>query len=124
MYKKMNPLSKFVMKRFGDKIVKPLPLTEAYNREAAREIKGKVNVPVFLVGGASQPSIMEEIIAKGEADYISLCRPLIADSKFPERIRQGSREPSMCIYCNYCGAYMVNEPLRCYRGKELKRTGS
>ncbi len=121
MYRKMNPLSKFVMKRFGDKIVKPVPLTEAYNREAAREIKAKVEVPVFLVGGVSQPSVMEEIIEKGEADYISLCRPLIADSKFPERIRQGSREPSICIYCNYCGAYMVNEPLRCYRGKELTR---
>jgi len=124
MYRKMNPLYKFVMKRFADRIIKPLPLTEAYNREAAREIKGKVNVPVFLVGGISQPSVMEEIIEKGEADYISLCRPLIADSKFPERIRHGSREPSLCIYCNYCGGYMVNETLRCYRGKELNRTGA
>jgi 2,4-dienoyl-CoA reductase-like NADH-dependent reductase (Old Yellow Enzyme family) len=121
MYRKMNPLSKFLLKRFADRILRPIPLTEAYNREAAREIKGKVNVPVFLVGGLSQPAVMEEIIERGEADYISLCRPLIADSKFPERIRQGSSEPSMCIYCNYCGGYMISEPLRCYRGKALKR---
>jgi len=124
MYRELNPLSKFLMKRFRDKIVKTLPRTEAYNRDAAREIKGKVNVPVFLVGGVSQPSVMEEIVEKGEADYIALCRPLIADSKFPERIRQGSRDASMCIYCNYCGAYMVSKPLRCYRGKESKRTDS
>lgn len=45
------------MKRFADRILKPIPLAIAYGREAAREIKSKVDVPVFLLGSLSQPSV-------------------------------------------------------------------
>ena len=121
VYKRQGPFFRFVMRHFGQKIIKPLPFVQAYNRESARVIKSKVNVPVFVVGGIIEPRIMEEIIEKGEADYISLCRALIADPKFPERIRNGSRDPSRCIHCNLCLAYACTETLRCYYGKRLGR---
>ena len=121
MYKKKDPIFRFVMRRFGRKIIKPPPLTQAYNRESARAIKSKMNIPVFLVGGITDPVAMEEIVDKGDADYISLSRALIADPKFPEKIREGNCELSRCIHCNLCLGYMVSEPLRCYRGKRIKR---
>jgi len=121
MYKSKDPLFRFVMRHFGKRMIKPPPLTQAFNREGARAIKAKVNIPVFLVGGITDPAIMEEIVNSGDADYISLSRALIADPKFPERIREGSLKLSGCIHCNLCAAYLVSDPLRCYRGKMIGR---
>jgi 2,4-dienoyl-CoA reductase-like NADH-dependent reductase (Old Yellow Enzyme family) len=38
-----------------------------------------VNVPIMMVGGLRTFALMEEVIQKGEADFISLCRPLIKE---------------------------------------------
>jgi 2,4-dienoyl-CoA reductase-like NADH-dependent reductase (Old Yellow Enzyme family) len=76
-----------------------------------------VSIPIFLVGGMIDPSAMEDAIEKGDADYISLSRPLINDPKFPLKIREGSREPSKCLHCNLCLFRVVTGPLRCYYGK-------
>ena len=107
------------MKHFGRKIVNPEPFSEAYNLTAARAIKKAVSVPVFLVGGMVKPATMEKIIGDGDAGYISLSRALIADPEFPEKIRSGSLEPSRCIHCNLCMAYLTKRPVRCYHGKRI-----
>jgi 2,4-dienoyl-CoA reductase-like NADH-dependent reductase (Old Yellow Enzyme family) len=117
-YKKSNPVFKFVLRHFGKKIVKPVPFSQSFNREAAKIIKSKVSIPIFLVGGMTDPSAMEDVIAKGDADYISLSRALINNPKFPSNIREGSREPSKCLHCNLCLFRVVMEPLRCYYGKK------
>ena len=109
------------MRHFGKKLIKPPQLTQAFNRKSARAIKAAINIPVFLVGGITDPAAMEQIVESGDADYISLSRALIADPKFPEKIRQGSRKAAGCIHCNLCSAYMITEPLRCYRGKRINR---
>ena len=115
MYKERN---------FGNKIIKSIPFTQGYNRESARKIKEKVNVPVFVVGGMVDPTFMEETIQSGEADYISLCRALITDPKFPNKIREGSREVSRCIHCNLCIYYLLTRSVRCYQGKRIKSNQS
>jgi len=120
-YKNKNPLFRFVMRRFGKKLIKPPQLTQAFNRESARAIKAAINIPVFLVGGITDPAAIEQIVESGDADYISLSRALIDDPKFPEKIRQGSRKTAGFIDCNLCSAYMISEPLRCYRGKRINR---
>ena len=109
------------IKIFGRKIINPLPFVEAYNLESAKAIKSKVDIPVFLVGGLINLGTMEEIIENGDADFISLCRALIADSQFPEKIRNGSQEPSRCIHCNLCVGYLTKRPLHCYHGKRIKK---
>jgi len=117
IYSERGPLFRFLMRRFGHRKVKPPPLTQAFNRPAAAAIRARTSVPLFLVGGVTNPAVMEEIVAGGEADYISLSRSLIADARFPNRIRAGSREPSACMHCNLCLAYMGSRPVRCYRGR-------
>jgi 2,4-dienoyl-CoA reductase-like NADH-dependent reductase (Old Yellow Enzyme family) len=63
---------------------------------------------------------MEDVIKKEDADYISLCRALINNPKFPNKIKDGSKEPSKCVHCNLCLFNLFAEPLRCYHGnKEL-----
>lgn len=120
MYKKQNVIFKFVLRHFGEKIIKPVPFTQSYNREAAIKIKRKVNIPIFLVGGITDPSVMEEVIEKKDADYISLSRALINNPKFPSKIREGSKEPSKCIHCNLCLFNLFAAPLRCYYGNKDK----
>jgi 2,4-dienoyl-CoA reductase-like NADH-dependent reductase (Old Yellow Enzyme family) len=123
MYRNKNYLFRLFMKHFGQKMMNTPPLVEAYNRESARLIKSKVKVPVFLVGGVTDPAAMEDIVKNGDADYISLCRSLIADPGFVELIRSGSKERSRCIHCNLCLAYMVSYSLKCYNGKMLDNGG-
>jgi 2,4-dienoyl-CoA reductase-like NADH-dependent reductase (Old Yellow Enzyme family) len=120
MYKEKGFLFRFIMRNFGSKLMKPIPFTQGYNRESARKIKEKVNVSVFAVGGMVDPTFMEETIQSGEADYISLCRALITDPKFPNKIREGSREVSRCIHCNLCLFYLSTRSVRCYQGKRMK----
>jgi 2,4-dienoyl-CoA reductase-like NADH-dependent reductase (Old Yellow Enzyme family) len=119
IYRRKNPLYRFIMRRFGERIVKPARFVEAYNLEAAKAIKEAVAIPVFLVGGNIVPSTIEQIIERGEVDYISLSRALIADANFPNKIRTGSTDASRCIRCNLCMAYSTKRPLRCYHGKRL-----
>jgi 2,4-dienoyl-CoA reductase-like NADH-dependent reductase (Old Yellow Enzyme family) len=119
---KNNAIMRFVMRRFGNRIMKTPPFTEDYNRSTARLIKQKVSVPVFAVGGIIRPQTMEDIVTSGDADYVSLCRSLIFSPIFPRKIQEGSREPSGCIHCNHCLFYLALGPLRCYNGKRIKKT--
>jgi 2,4-dienoyl-CoA reductase-like NADH-dependent reductase (Old Yellow Enzyme family) len=92
---------------------------QAYNREVAREIKRNVNIPVFVVGGITDPIVMEDIIQTGDADYISLARALIAQPDFPRKVMARNFKPASCIQCNLCYGYFLSQPLRCYLGKKL-----
>jgi len=124
MYKNKDFLFRFIMRKFGSKLMKSIPFTQGYNRESAKIIKKKVNVPIFVVGGMIDPAFMEETIQSGKADYISLCRALVTDPNFPNKIREGSRELSRCIHCNLCLFYLATRSVRCYQGKRMKTTQS
>ena len=119
-YKKSNPFFKFILRHLGEKIIKPLPFSQSFNRKAAKEIKSKVKIPIFLVGGMTDPIVMEDVIEKGDADYISLSRALINNPNFPNKIKEGSKEPSKCLHCNLCMYNIMAEPLRCYYGNKEK----
>lgn len=119
IYRRKNSLYRFVMRRLGERIVKPALFIEAYNLEAAKEIKAAVTIPVFLVGGMIVPDTIEKIIERGDVDYASLSRALIADANFPNKIRNSNIESSRCVRCNLCMAYSTKRPLRCYHGKKL-----
>jgi 2,4-dienoyl-CoA reductase-like NADH-dependent reductase (Old Yellow Enzyme family) len=117
VHRDRNALYRFGMRHFGRYIVRPPPLTEAFNRHASRAIKERVDVPVMLVGGITKLSTMEDVLDSGDADLVSLCRPLIADARFPGKLEKGTHTESICVHCNLCLAYMATGPLRCYRGK-------
>jgi 2,4-dienoyl-CoA reductase-like NADH-dependent reductase (Old Yellow Enzyme family) len=117
---KDRPVTRFIFRRFAKKLLNIKPFAEGYNLESAAKIKRAVGVPVFAVGGISSPKQMRMIIETGEADYVSLCRPLIIDPNFPNKIKKGSDKPTPCIRCNYCLYYLKSEELRCYNGQRIK----
>jgi len=78
------------------------PEKEAYHRALAREIKGRVRIPVGLVGGLRSPAVLEEILQAGEADFFSMARPLIREPGLVNRWSSGDRSTARCISCNGC----------------------
>jgi len=66
-------------------------------------IRRRVKVPVMTVGRINTPDLAEQILDRGQADYICLSRALIADPYFPAKARAGRAETiAPCIACNEC----------------------
>jgi len=90
------------------------PEEQAYFRDWCRRVKQAVDVPVMMVGGLRRPDLMEAVLENREADFVSLCRPLIREPGIIGEWGAGScREPA-CISCNQCYEALINgEPLHC-----------
>jgi 2,4-dienoyl-CoA reductase-like NADH-dependent reductase (Old Yellow Enzyme family) len=114
---KSRPVRRFMADKLIRRALKPLPFVPSYNREAGKLVKARVGVPVILVGGMNDPVVMEEIVAKGEADFIAVCRALIIDPGWPEKIRSGDTTPSKCLHCNRCMFSLGSTSVRCHYGK-------
>jgi len=81
------------------------PLTkeeEVYYRDAARQYKEKIGVPLILVGGIRSYEVAEELIESGLADYVALCRPLIREPELVARWKAGDHRKSQCGSCGQC----------------------
>jgi len=84
---------------------------EVYYRDAAKLYKEKITIPLILVGGIRSYEVSKELIEKGLADYISLCRPLIREPGLIKRWQSGDTKRATCISCNRCF-----EPIRAGKG--------
>ncbi|MCW2776117.1 MAG: 2,4-dienoyl-CoA reductase [Nocardioides sp.] len=70
-------------------------------RSATARLKAEVSVPVCASNRINTPELAEEILAAGEADLVSMARPLLADPDFVAKARAGrSDEINTCIACN------------------------
>jgi 2,4-dienoyl-CoA reductase-like NADH-dependent reductase (Old Yellow Enzyme family) len=86
---------------------------EAYFIDFARKAKQATDLPVMLVGGFRSRPVMEKVLTAGEADFISMCRPLINDPAFPNKLKSGETEKSGCISANNCWAREKGEGIAC-----------
>ena len=90
------------------------PEQEGYFRNWCRQVKKAVPVPVMMVGGLRRLSLMTEIIRNGEADFVSLSRPLIREPDLIRRWERGEDVHPACISCNLCfEALLKGIPLQC-----------
>ena len=73
----------------------------------------------MMVGGLRSFELMEEIIKEGEADFISLCRPLIREPGIINDWKSGDHHRATCISCNKClEALIEGESLHCVQEKK------
>ncbi|RUO27462.1 NADPH-dependent 2,4-dienoyl-CoA reductase [Aliidiomarina sanyensis] len=64
-------------------------------------LREELNVPVVATNRINTPDIAEEILAKGEADMVSMARPFLADPDFVVKAQQGKADRiNTCIACN------------------------
>lgn len=66
-----------------------------------RKLKGQVKIPLITSNRINTPEMAEYVLASGDADMISMARPMLADSEFVLKAEQGrSDEINTCIGCN------------------------
>lgn len=65
------------------------------------ELKKHLSVPLITTNRINTPEVAEEILSKGEADMVSMARPLLADPEFVRKAADGrSSLINTCIACN------------------------
>ena len=66
-----------------------------------RKLKGEVSIPLITTNRINVPEVAEQILAQGDADMVSMARPLLADADWVKKAREGRRdEINVCIACN------------------------
>jgi len=66
-----------------------------------KKLKGEVSIPLITTNRINMPEVAEQILASGEADMVSMARPLLADPQWPNKAKAGRSERiNTCIACN------------------------
>ena len=77
-------------------------LNEATFRSWAQAARKTAELPVILVGGMRSLATMEDVLQCGDAQLISMCRPLICEPDLPDQLSSGAAEASACVSKNRC----------------------
>ena len=109
-------------------------LPDGWRSYMAKAVKEKYGKPCITVGNIRDPKVAEDILARGDADFIGMGRGLIADPEWVNKVQFGNTDDiNRCISCNNgCTATLGDEPIRCsinpalisgslYKDKKLKK---
>ncbi len=100
------------------------PEKEAYFRTQAAEIKAAISsIPVGVVGGIRSYDVAESLIANGEADTVSLARPLICEPHLAKRWQQGDHAPAKCLSDSRCFVAGLKGGIQCTTAKQKPQEG-
>ncbi len=75
------------------------PQAPGLNLPKAAAIKQVVSIPVIF-SGRVEPDAADEVIARGDGDFLAMGRKLLADPSLPAKIERG--EPAAILPCIYC----------------------
>jgi 2,4-dienoyl-CoA reductase (NADPH2) len=94
---------------------------------ATRRLKQAVRIPVVASNRINAPEVAEAIVARGDADMVSLARAMLADPEFAAKAKAGDRAGiNICIACNQAclDHYFIGQPASCVvnprAGRETK----
>ncbi len=66
-----------------------------------RRLRGEVAIPLITTNRINDPATGEAILARGDADMVSMARPFLADPAFVRKAAAGrAAEINSCIACN------------------------
>ena len=64
-------------------------------------VRQEVSLPLITSNRINTPEVAEEVLARGDADMVSMARPFLADPEFMRKAEEGrSDEINTCIACN------------------------
>ena len=79
-----------------------------------RRLKGEVSIPLVTSNRINMPQVAEEALARGDADIVSMARPLLADPDWVVKAREGREdEINTCIACNQACLDLIFQNKRC-----------
>ena len=68
---------------------------------ATRRLREVVSVPVITSNRINMPDVAEALLARGDADMVSMARPFLADADFVRKAAEGrAQDINTCIACN------------------------
>ncbi|WP_433638792.1 FAD-dependent oxidoreductase [Kluyvera georgiana] len=66
-----------------------------------RKLKGHVTLPLVTTNRINDPQVADDILARGDADMVSMARPFLADAELLSKAQSGrADEINTCIGCN------------------------
>ncbi len=66
-----------------------------------RRLKGAVSIPLVTTNRINSPEVAEAVLARGDADLVSMARPFLADPELVRKAAAGrAAEINTCIACN------------------------
>jgi len=75
-----------------------------------RRLRGTVEIPLVTSNRINDPAVAERVLADGDADLVSMARPLLADPAFVAKAASGrADEINTCIACNQACLDLVFE---------------
>ncbi len=92
------------------------PVPAAAFSWATRRLKEVLSIPVAAANRIHTPEDAEAVLARGDADLVSLARPFLADPDFVEKAKAGKRSDiNLCISCNQAclDHYFMGKSISC-----------
>lgn len=92
-------------------------MKDGWRAYMAKAVKEKFGKPVISMGNYRDPKVVEDTLARGDADFIGMGRGLIADPNWVNKVATGEEDMiRKCISCNVgCAGNRIggNRPIRC-----------
>jgi 2,4-dienoyl-CoA reductase-like NADH-dependent reductase (Old Yellow Enzyme family) len=111
-----------VAREIQARLVASLTSRHNYLLPYARAVRSSVRTPLMVGGGIRKREDMDRIIATGQADLITLSRPLVREPSLPDRLAREATDTAACRSCNRCTIMVgAGYPLRCHAGRTLTR---
>lgn len=64
-------------------------------------VRAELNIPIITSNRINMPQVAEDVLARGDADMVSMARPFLADPEFVDKAEQSrADEINTCIGCN------------------------
>ena len=83
--------------------IQPPSFARRFLEPHARPIAKAVGVPTIMAGRIIEPADAEGILEAGSADFVAVCRALVADAWWPRKAFGEVKTPiRKCISCNVC----------------------
>ncbi|MBP6900406.1 MAG: NADPH-dependent 2,4-dienoyl-CoA reductase [Burkholderiaceae bacterium] len=80
-------------------------------------LRRELKVPVITSNRINMPDVAEAVLARGDADLVSMARPMLADAELVNKAREGREaEINTCIGCNQAcldHTFGGNQPVSC-----------
>jgi 2,4-dienoyl-CoA reductase-like NADH-dependent reductase (Old Yellow Enzyme family)/thioredoxin reductase len=103
-----------------------MSLPEGVNEGLAAQITRTVGVPVIVAGRLGDVSRIEAILKHGQASFVALGRPLVADPDLPRKLAEG--RPEQVLACGSClqgclGSVKAGRGIGCIVNPEVGHEG-
>lgn len=122
-YKEKSPLYQWMARNliFPSMKKRFFDLQPMYNLPYAVLARRITNIPLIVVGGFRSGSEIIHAIHDRGIDFVSMCRPFIAEPNLVVKLKENSLYASKCVSCNQCAVMCDSlSPTRCYNHKQIE----